>query len=115
MRHIGSPDDFKGIHFDLLIEDKEFCRSWRLSDVPLIDGPYVNSVLISPHKLEWLDIPKKIVSGNRGVATRIKKGTFFQSKPSFEERFINLSLKWDEVDTNLVIDKIGCKISRKKY
>ena len=114
LKHIGSPDDIKGIHFDLLLEDKEFCRSWRLSDVPLLDGPYVDSVCISPHNLYWLDIEEKVVSGDRGVATRIKQGVFLQSFPSVESSFINLSLIWDHLEVDLVIDGNGCRIFSKK-
>ena len=115
LRHIGAPNDLKGIHFDLLVEDKEFCRTWRLSDIPLLDGPYVDSVCIAPHDLSWLDIKEKIVSGNRGVATRIKKGLFLKSLPSLEKTSINLSLKWENVDSDLVIDQNGCRIFSKKY
>ena len=114
LRHIGSPDDIKGIHFDLLLEDKKFCRTWRLSDIPLLNGPYVNSVCVCPHKLEWLDIQEKVVSRNRGVAKRIKKGVFFNSLPSIENSSINLFLQWEDVEGNLVIDDNGCKIFAKQ-
>ena len=115
LRHTGAPDDLVGIHFDLLLEDKDFCRTWRLSDIPLLDGPYVDSVYIAPHQLYWLDIKKKVVSGNRGVATRIKKGIFLKSLPSFKKKYINLSLNWEDVEGELVIDENGCRIlSRKK-
>ena len=114
LKHIGSPDDIKGIHFDLLLEDKEFCRTWRLSDIPLLDGPYVNSLRIAPHNLEWLDIEEKVVSGNRGVARRIKQGIFLQSFPSVESIYLNLSLIWDKLAVELVIDENGCRIFCKK-
>ena len=114
LKHIGSPDDIKGIHFDLLLEDKEFCRTWRLTDIPLLDGPYVDSVCIAPHDLYWLDIEEKVVSGNRGVATRIKQGIFFQSFPSIESSSINLSLIWDKLEVDFVIDENGCRIFSKK-
>ncbi len=114
LKHIGSPDDFKGIHFDLLLEDKEFCRAWRLSDIPLLDGPYVDSVCIAPHNLYWLDIEEKVVSGNRGVATRINQGIFWESFPPVEGGFINLSLIWDKLEVELVIDENGCRIFKKK-
>ena len=114
LRHTGSPDDIKGIHFDLLLEDKDFCRTWRLSDIPLLNGPCVDSVYIAPHDLYWLDIEEKFVSGNRGFAKRIKHGIFVQSLPSVERSFINLSLIWDKLEVNLVIDKNGCRIFRKK-
>ena len=114
LRHIFAPNDLKGIHFDLLLEDKEFCRTWRLSDIPLLDGPYVDSVYISPHNLDWLEIKEKVVSGNRGVVTRIKKGIFLKSLPSIEINSINLSLKWENVDSDLVINENGCRICSKK-
>jgi len=114
LKHIGSPDDMKGIHFDLLLEDKEFCRTWRLSDIPLLDGPYVDSVYSAPHNLYWLDIEEKVVSGDRGFATRIKQGVFLQSFPSVESSSINLSLIWDKLEVDLVIDENGCRIIRKK-
>ena len=115
LRHTGAPDDLKGIHYDLLLEDKEFCRTWRLSDIPLLDGPYVDSVLISPHDLYWLDTKEKVISGNRGKATRIKNGIFFQALSSTQRCFINLSLKWEDVDSDLVIDENGCRIFSKKH
>ena len=114
LRHIGAPDDLIGIHYDLLLEDNKFCRTWRLSNIPLIDGPYVDSISIAPHDLDWLDIKEKLVSGNRGVATRIKKGVFFKSLPSIEKSFINLSLRWGDIEGDLVIDENGCRILSKK-
>ena len=113
LKHIGSPDDIKGIHFDLLLEDKEICRTWRLIDIPLLDGPYVDSVFIAPHNLYWLDIEEKVVSGNRGVATRIKQGIFLQSSPPQQGSFINLSLIWDKLEVDLVLDETGCRLLSK--
>jgi len=114
LKHLGSPGDIKGIHFDFLLEGKEFCRTWRLSDIPLLDGPYVESVPIAPHNLYWLDVEEKVVSGNRGVATRVKQGIFLQSFPSVEDSSINLSLIWDQLEVDLVIDENGCRIFSKK-
>ena len=114
LRHTGAPDDLKGIHFDLLLEDKKFCRTWRLSDIPLLDGPYVDSVHIAPHDLDWLDTQEKVISANRGVATRFKKGLFFQSLSSIEKPFVNLALRWDGIDSGLIIDENGCRIFSRK-
>ena len=112
-RHIGAPNDLKGIHFDLLLEDQEFCRTWRLSDIPLVDGPYVHSDAIAPHKLDWLDVEEKVVSGNRGVVTRVQKGIFLELLPSIKTSSIQLLLQWEDVECVLVIDENGCKILRK--
>ncbi len=115
LKHVGSPDDSIGIHFDLLLEDKKFCRTWRLSDIPILDGPYVDSVFIDPHRLYWLDVEKKVISGNRGVATRIKKGIFWESLPRTYISTINFFLEWENVKVGLVIDENGCRIFSKKY
>ena len=115
LRHNDAPDDLIGLHFDLLLEDNDFCRTWRLSDIPLLDGPYVDSVPIAPHRLDWLDIKEKVLSGNRGVATRIKQGIFFKSLPSIHKSSINLSLEWEYVFSCLVINEKGCRILSNKY
>ena len=82
-----------------------------------MDGPYVDSVYIAPHNLDWLDIQEKVVSGNRGVATRIKKGVFWESLPSqyIQNSWINLSLEWENVEGDLVIDENGFRIRSKRY
>ena len=114
LKHIGAPDDIKGIHFDLLLEDREFCRTWRLSDIPILDGPYVDSVPIAPHNLDWLDIKEKVLSGNRGFAKRIKQGFFSQSFPLVEKSSIDLLVTWDKLEVILEIDDNGCRIFSKK-
>ena len=115
MRHTYSPENVEDSHFDFLLEDKKFCRTWRLSSIPVIDGPYVDSMHSAPHNIYWLDIEEKVVSGNRGFATRIKKGTVLEPLPSVDENFIDLLVKWDDVQVNLVIDDNGFRIFRKKY
>ena len=114
LRHTGSPEDSRGFHFDLLLEDQKFCRTWRLSDIPLLDGPYVESLFIPPHDLYWLDIEEKLVSGNRGIATRVKQGIFFNSLPINLNSSLDLSLQWEDNDAYLLIDKNGCKVLSKK-
>ena len=114
LKHVGSPDDVKGVHFDLLLEDKEFCKTWRLSDIPLLDGPYVDSVCIAPHNLYWLDIEEKVLSSNRGVAKRVKQGVLLQSFQSVETSSIKLSVIWDKLEVDLVLDENGCRILSKK-
>ncbi len=114
LRHSGAPNDVGDFHFDLLLEDHQFCRTWRLTDIPLLDGPYVECFYIAPHNLYWLDITEKLVSGNRGFATRIKKGIFFNSLPSIEKSYIHLTLNWDDVESDLLIDENGCRVFSKK-
>jgi hypothetical protein len=75
LEHTGAPDDPTGRHVDLLVEDGDHCRTWRLSDVPLTNGPSVTAVEIAPHRKAWLDHLDGPVSGGRGRARRIDSGT----------------------------------------
>lgn len=75
LEHTGAPDDPAGRHFDLLVEDGEHCRTWRLSDLPRPDGQPVTAVEIATHRLAWLDHVDGPVSGGRGRARRIDAGS----------------------------------------
>ena len=114
LRHEFATEDKRDFHFDFLLEDKEFCRTWRLNDIPLLDGPYVDCQYIDPHNLYWLEIKEKAVSGNRGFATRIKKGIFWEPLPSTENGFIKLTIKWEFAESDLLIDEKGCRIFTKR-
>ncbi len=81
LKHIGSPDDPKGCHFDLLLEDHFECRSWRLEQIPELEGPPLSLEQISPHNLSWLDTTGKVVSGGRGWASPIASGYFLGELP----------------------------------
>ena len=114
LRHIESSDDPKKIHFDLLLEDVKFCRSWRLSEIPYLNGPFVEAIYSSPHELDWLDIIEKGVSGDRGWAKRIKKGIIFDSLPVVETSSLNLSATWDDKEVILEINSNNCRVRSSK-
>lgn len=76
LEHTGAPDDPAGLHYDLLLEEGDHCRTWRLAEVPTQDGPDVVAVELPPHRLAWLDRQAGEVSGGRGFARRIDAGTY---------------------------------------
>lgn len=76
LEHVGAPDDPVGRHYDLLLEEGESCRTWRLAAIPTAAGEPVEATPIAPHRLAWLDHVDGPVSGNRGHARRIDAGTF---------------------------------------
>jgi hypothetical protein len=76
LEHTGAPDDPAGLHFDLLLEGPRACRTWRLVERPLPDGPAVAAHELAPHRLAWLDCVEETVSGGRGIARRVDSGTF---------------------------------------
>jgi len=48
LRHTGAPDDPSGCHFDLLLENGDHCRTWRLADVPSPNGISQPAVPLPP-------------------------------------------------------------------
>ena len=76
LEHTGHPDDPAGRHFDLLLEEPESCRTWRLAELPGAGGGAVAALPLPPHRLAWLDIEAGDVSGGRGFARRVDAGTY---------------------------------------
>ncbi|MGI9178151.1 MAG: DNA polymerase ligase N-terminal domain-containing protein [Pirellulales bacterium] len=76
LEHTAAPDDPAGLHYDLLLEQGERCRTWRLATIPEPDGPEVVASELPPHRLAWLDHEAGDVSGGRGFARRIDAGTY---------------------------------------
>ena len=72
----GHPDDPAGRHFDLLLEEPEACRTWRLAEIPLAGGEPVAAEPLPPHRLAWLETLAGEVSGGRGFARRVDAGTY---------------------------------------
>ncbi len=92
LEHIAHPEDQKGFHFDLLIEDKDNCRTWRLHDFPVLDGPALSVFSIAPHKLYWLERRVGLVSGGRGWVYRLIGGQFKGTLPGDPTELIKLDL-----------------------
>ena len=76
LEHTGHPDDPVGRHYDLLLEEGDACRTWRLAEIPVAGGPPVAAAPLPPHRLAWLDTPEAEVSGGRGFARRIDAGSY---------------------------------------
>ena len=64
LRHTGAPGDPSGCHYDLLLEDGETCRSWRLPDIPPLNGTSQEATPLAPHRRVWLEPRSAAVSGD---------------------------------------------------
>jgi len=76
LEHTGHPDDPVGRHYDLLLEETDSCRAWRLAEIPMAGGEPVAAEALPPHRLDWLDTLAGEVSGGRGFARRMDAGTY---------------------------------------
>ncbi|QNJ23934.1 hypothetical protein SynMITS9220_02655 [Synechococcus sp. MIT S9220] len=97
LEHLGAPDDPGGCHLDLLLEDGDSCRSWRLEAIPQLDGPAVQATPLPPHRLVWLDREAASVSGNRGWARRVVAGAMQSALPADPNQPIQVALEGMDV------------------
>jgi hypothetical protein len=74
LEHVAAPDDPAGIHYDLILEDGDACRTWRLSAIPRASGEACDAREIVRHRRAWLDAVEGEVSGGRGRIRRIAGG-----------------------------------------
>ena len=93
LEHTNAPDDPACRHVDLLLEDGESCRTWRLRSVPLPNGPSLKATPLPRHRLIWLERTSAAVSGGRGWGRRIVRGTFQGVLPDNPKALIRVELR----------------------
>ena len=92
LEHTNAPDDPACRHVDLLLEDGESCRTWRLGSVPLPNGPSLLATSLTRHRLVWLERTSAAVSGGRGWGRQILGGTFRGDLPDNPGGLIKIEL-----------------------
>jgi len=110
IEHTGAPDDPLGRHYDLLLEDGDACRTWRLAALPEPGGPAVEAVALTPHRLGWLDHEAGEVSGGRGFARRIDAGTY-EPAPATAAGDFAVQLQGGTVSGTLEVRGSSCLLS----
>ena len=110
LEHKGDPNDQNNLHFDLLLEDGTSCRSWRLTSIPMLNGPVVTATKGPLHKLEWLNKKESTVSGGRGMARRILAGSFLGPLPLKEADPVKIFLYKGDLKGILKIENRSCAL-----
>jgi len=112
LRHTDAPDDPSGCHIDLLLEDGPACRTWRLPELPSINGAAQDAVSLPAHRLVWLDPRSAAVSGNRGWAERIGGGHYRGALPEQVDADLNVELSDGPLAGQLTISAGLCRVTR---
>ena len=95
LRHTGAPGDPTGCHIDLLLEEGDSCRSWRLATVPQLNEKAQQAIPLPPPRRVWLEPRSAAVSGNRGWAERIHAGSYSGVLPKATDADVTLQLEGD--------------------
>ena len=111
LRHKVPSSSLEGSHFDLLLEDGDFCRTWHLKTIPRVNGPLVEATLIAPHELHWLEIEECEVSGGRGWAKRVLNGYFDGSLPINDGELVSIEINSSSLSGRLEIGTNFCKLA----
>ena len=111
LRHTGAPDDPSGCHYDLLLEDGETCRTWRLTDIPALNGPTQEARLLPPHRRVWLGPRSAAVSGDRGWAERVMAGRYRGTLPADPTADVQLDLVDGDLKGQLRITAGRCSLT----
>ncbi len=110
LEHRVAKNVIDGLHYDLLIEEDQHCRTWKLEKIPILDGPPVSALLQTPHKLYWLERNESIVSGGRGWAKRVGGGIFLGSLPENDQAAILITLVSETISGCLEISNNYCRL-----
>ena len=111
LRHTDAPDDPSGCHYDLLLEDGDGCRTWRLAEPPGIDHTVPTATPLPPHRLIWLEPRSAAVSGDRGWAERVMAGDYDGALPTDHSAPILIELKTGDLRGQLSIHRGLCSLA----
>mgnify|MGYP001168176348 CR=1 FL=1 len=76
LRHEKINNKTLDIHYDFLLENEKYCKTWKLQIFPELDGESVGIFEHSNHRLIWLTIESKFLTNNRGYVQRVDNGIF---------------------------------------
>ena len=76
LKHEIKNNEILDVHYDFLLENGQDCQTWKLLNLPKLNGPSVAIFKHSNHRLIWLTIENKLLTNNRGYVQRVDNGTF---------------------------------------
>ena len=88
---IDRPDCIEN-HYDFLIENGKDCLTWKIFEIPTINGPAIKILKQINHRLIWLYREKYTLSNSRGEVQRIDHGTYHLVGDFLDEDDFSLKL-----------------------
>ena len=72
---VDKPDHMED-HYDFLVENARDCLTWKIFEIPKINGPSIEIIKQDNHRLIWLYREKYTLSNDRGQVQRVDSGTY---------------------------------------
>ena len=76
LEHTVSNSSTSEVHFDFLVENGSDCLTWKMLELPKLNGPSVKIILQPNHRLVWLTTENQKLSRERGYVKRIGFGNY---------------------------------------
>ena len=76
LQHKIVKPDCEDNHYDFLIENGKDCLTWKIFEIPKINGPAIEIIKHENHRLIWLYREKYTLSNDRGQVQRKDYGTY---------------------------------------
>tara|TARA_B100000945_G_scaffold223313_1_gene180383 strand:+ start:180 stop:542 length:363 start_codon:yes stop_codon:yes gene_type:complete len=92
LEHKIEKSDFFEIHYDFLLENGADCLTWKIFEIPKINGSLIKIVKQPNHRLVWLSREKKNLSRERGFVIKIDNGTYSLLQKEINEDNFSLIL-----------------------
>ena len=91
LEHTVCNSSLSEVHFDFLVENGSYCLTWKIHEIPQLNGSLVQIKNQPNHRLIWLTSNQKKLSRERGYVKRIDYGKYFVIDNNLSET--NFSLK----------------------
>jgi hypothetical protein len=102
-RYVILQHDFPVLHWDLMLENGDVLRTWRLASPP-VAGEIIAATALGDHRLAYLDYEGPL-SGNRGSVAQWDCGEFEMDEHA-EERLV-LRLGGRRLAGTVILERAG--------
>ena len=92
LQHKINKPDSKENHYDFLVENGKDCLTWKIFEIPQINGPSIEIIKQANHRLIWLYREKFTLSKERGQVQRMDYGTYYIVGNLLDEDYFSLRL-----------------------
>ena len=76
LEHTISNSSVSEVHFDFLVENGSDCLTWKIYEIPKLNGPLVKIKNQLNHRLVWLTTDFQKLTRERGYVKRVDYGKY---------------------------------------
>ena len=92
LQHTINKPDCGENHYDFLVENGKDCLTWKIFEIPQINGSSIRIIKQLNHRLIWLYREKYTLSNERGQVQRKDYGIYYILRGCLDEEDFSLKL-----------------------